>query len=55
MGVLKCHDSVGHHQNLLNYPRADDIITQPVHKVQQPRDENVVREDDVFLKEGPEA
>ena len=55
IGVAKGHDVVGHHHNLFNFPQADKIISQYVHKVQPPCAEHVVREDTVLLREVPEA
>ena len=53
--VSKGHDFVGHHHNLLNSPRADEVVSQYFQKVQPPCTENVVSEDEVLLREGPDA
>ena len=33
IGVANGSDVFGHHRHLLNYPRADDIMSQSVHKL----------------------
>ena len=55
IGVDKGNDSVGHHQNLLNLPQADDVMYQSVQKVQPPCADNVVLKDKIPLREVPEA
>ena len=55
IGVAKGHDVVDHFQNLFNCPRADDIMSQYIKKLQPPRNELVVREDKVLLWESPNA
>ena len=55
IGVAKGHDFVGHHQDLLNFPCADDIISQSFRKVQPLYSECVVRDHGVLIREVPEA
>ena len=43
IGVANGHDVSGHHQHLLNFSRADDIMSQFAHKLQPARAEHVVR------------
>ena len=53
--VSNGHVIVVHHQNLLNYPQENEIMYQSDQKAQTPRDDHVVRGDEVLLREGPEA
>ena len=53
--VAKGHDFVGRHQDLFNFPRVDDIISQYFRKVQPLYAEYVVRDHGVLIREGPEA
>ena len=55
IGVAKNNYVVGDYNNLINFPQADDIMSQFFQKVQPPCDDHVVREDGVLLMEGPEA
>ena len=54
IGLSKCSDIFGHHQHLFNFPWEDDIISKSVQKLQPPRDDQVLREDEVFWGELPE-
>ena len=48
--VSKGLDVVDNQQNLLNQPRADDIMYQSIQKVQPPHAEQVLHEDEGFLR-----
>ena len=47
-GLYKGLDTVGSHHHLFNCPWVYDIISQSVQKVQPPRAEHLVHEDEVF-------
>ena len=55
IGLFKGNGVVGNHQYLFNCPGADDIIYQSVMKLQPPRADHVLIEDDFILREDPEA
>ena len=55
IGVANGHDVVGRQQYLFNCPQNDDILYQSIQRVQPPCTDHVVREDEVILREGPEA
>ena len=48
--LAKGSNVVGHRQNLFNDPRADDIMSQSVQKVQAPCADHVVDEYEVLLR-----
>ena len=53
--VAKGRGIVDHCQKFFNFPLAGYIMPQSFQKVQPPRSEHRVHEDEVFLKEVPEA
>ena len=53
--LSKNYEIVGYHQNLFNFPQADDIMPLSVQNLQPPHAEHVVREDKVILKEVTDA
>ena len=52
IGVAKGHDIVGCHQHFFNLPQVDYIMSQSYQKVQPPRAQHVVCEDEVLLRKG---
>ena len=54
IGVSKGNDIFSCHWNLFNCLWSDYIMSQSIQKVQPPRDDHVVRVDEVFLREGYE-
>ena len=55
IGVAYGHDVVGHHHNPCNFYWEYDIVSYSIQKVQPPWAEHVVDEDEILLREGPEA
>ena len=55
IGVAKYHDVIVHHQQLLDWTREDDVMSQSIQKVQPPCVEHVVCEDEVLLRGYPES
>ena len=53
--LAKVHDVVGNHQHLFNFPQVDDVMSHSVQKMKPPCTDNVVHEDAVLFREGPEA